>query len=168
MNKHLKNFLEATIQKEFVSVVHDYDTMETTYSFPYNASLAKRPIKLQLIRAIGLDYDEDFDATDPDDIDRMARYMLANETPIFSLSSKHLITKKGLLMTHYTLDFDGEILFEKSYPSDTLTNANPMLQLMRKCSAKIIEQERIAQEYKMEKMFVSTNMFTQYARHGRM
>ena len=168
MNKYLMKFLEQSIQKEFVSVVHNYDTLETIYSIPYNASLAKRPVKLQLIRALGLDYEDDFDDTDPDDIDRVAWYMLAEGTPVISISSKHIISRKGVMMTHYTLDFDGEVLFEKSYPSDKLTNTNLMLQLIRHCSAKIVEQEHVAQQYKMEKMFISTNMFMQHAKRGKM
>ena len=94
--------------------------------------------------------------------------MIADETPFFELSSRHLINKRGVLMTNYRLDFDGEVLFEKSYASENLSRKNPMLQLMRKCSDKIISQERIAQEHQMEKMFISSNIFTQNAQHDRM
>ena len=54
MNKHLEHCLTRTIQKEFVSVFHDYDSLETIYSVPYNASLAPRSVKLILIRALYL------------------------------------------------------------------------------------------------------------------
>lgn len=168
MNKHLKNCLERTIQKEFVSVYHDYDSQETIYSIPYNATLAPRSVKLALIRATGLDYDDDFDENDPGDIDKMAWYLIAEETPCFSLSAGHFINTRGVLMTNYRLDFDGEVLFQKTYASDTLSKKNPILQLMRRCSDKIITQERTAQEHKMEKMFISTNMFMMNARPGKM
>ena len=167
MNKNLKRCLEQSINREFVSVYHDYDMRETIYSIPYNASLAPRSVKLILIRAMGLDADEDFDYEDPRDIDSAAMRLIDGTTPAFVLASSHFINKNGTLMTHYTLDFDGEVLFERAYNSEKLNKKNPILHLMRKCSDKVISQERAAQEHKMEKMFISTNMFTSYAQHGR-
>ena len=168
MNKHLKNCLERTIQKEFVSVYHNYDTQETVYSVPYNAALTPRSVKVTLIRATGLDYDDDFDETDPDDIDKMSWYLIADETPIFSLSQSHNINKHGVLMTNYRIDFDGEVLSEKSYATENLSTRNPYIQLMRRFSDKIITQEHAAQELKMEKMFISTNMFKMNVQPGKM
>lgn len=168
MNKQLKHCLEKSIQKEFVSVCHNYDTRETIYTIPYNATLASRSVKLALIRATGLDYDDTFDANNPHDIDKMAWYLIADDNPTFALTSSHFINKQGVLMTHYMLDFNGEILYQKSCASDKLVRKNPILQLMRKCSDKLIAQERAAQEHKMEKMFISTNMFIPSAQHGRM
>lgn len=168
MNKNLKRCLERTIKQEFVSVYHDYDNQETRYSVPYNALLTPRSVKLTLIRALGLDYDDDFDADDPNDIDKMAWYLIADEMPVFELASGHTINKHGVLMTNYRLDFDGEVLFQKSYTSENISRKNPMLQLIRKCSDKIITQEHAAQEHKMEKMFISSNMFTLNAQPGRM
>ena len=168
MNKHLQHCVERTIKKEFVSVYHDYDNRETIYNVPYNAALTPRSVRLILIRAMGLDYSDEFDESDPHDIDKMSWYLVADETPMFSLVQGHTINKRGVLMTNYRLDFNGEVLFQKSYPSESLSRKNTMLQLIRKCSDKIIDQERTAQQYKMEKMFVSTNMFTEYAQHGKM
>ena len=167
MNKHLKHCLERTINKEFVSVRHDYDNHETTYSVPYNASLAPQSVKLKLIHAMGLDYDEAFDDKDAEDIEKMSWYLIADDTPEFGLTASHFINKRGIIMTHYILDFDGEILYEKSYPSDQLNKKNPMLQLIRKCSNKIVAQEQLAQEHKMEKMFISMNMFNLRAPRGK-
>jgi len=167
MNKHLKRCLERTIKQEFVSVYHDYDTQETTYSVPYNAALTPRSVRLMLIRAMGLDYGEDFDDKDPNDIDKMSSFLIDEWTPLFSLTSKHTINKNGVLLTNYRIDFDGEVLFEKAYASNNLANKNPMIQLMHRCSEKIIDQERIAQEQKMEKMFISTNLFKWNAQHDR-
>ncbi len=168
MNKPLKNYLQRIIKNEYVSVYHDYDGQKTTYSIPYNASLAPRSVRLTLIRALGLDYDDDFDENNPQDIDKMSYNLIADETPLFSLTSDHYINNRGTLMTHYILDFDGQVLTEKSYKSDKLSGKNPLIQLMRKCSDKIIAQEQAAQKYKMEKMFVSTNIFTQNVQHDRM
>ena len=167
MNKHLQHCLERTIQKEFVSVYHNYDTMETIYSIPYNASLAPRSVRLMLIRALGLDYDDDFDADDPHEIDKLSWYLIADETPYFKITQSSFINKRGKMMTNYILDFDDEVLFEKSYAADNLSKKNQMLQLMRKCSDKIIDQERVAQEHKMGKMFVSTNLFMSHVQPGR-
>lgn len=168
MNKHLKNCLERTIQKEFVSVYHNYDTQETVYSVPYNAALTPRSVRSILIRAVGLDYDDDFDETDPYDIDKMSWYLIADETPIFSLSQSHNINKQGVLMTNYRIDFDGEVLSEKSYATENLSTRNPYIQLMRRFSDKIITQEHAAQELKMEKIFISTNMFKMNVQPGKM
>ena len=168
MNKHLEHCLTRTIQKEFVSVFHDYDSLETIYSVPYNASLAPRSVKLILIRAMGFDYDDDFDEKNPDDIDKMAYYLTADETPIFSITAGHFINSRGILMTNYRLDFDGQVLSEKSYTSDNLSRKNSFLQLIHKCSDKIIAQERAAQEHKMEKLFISTNMFMRNVQRGKM
>lgn len=167
MNKHLKHCLERTINKEFVSVRHDYDNNETIYYFPYNASLTPQSVKLKLIQVMGLDYDEDFDEKDADDIEKMSWFLIADDTPEFALTTSHYINKRGIVMTHYTLDFEGEILYQKSYPSDQINRKNPMLQLIRKCSNKLVTQEQIAQEHKMEKMFISTNMFNLHVQRGK-
>lgn len=167
MNKNLKRCLEHTIKKEFVSVYHNYDTQETIYSIPYNASLATQSVKLILVRAMALDYDDDFDDKDSNDIETAARNLLNDGTPVFSLTESHFISKRNQLMTHYLLDFDGEALVEKSYPTDKLSKKNPLLQLMRKCSEKIVAQEVAAQAQKMEKMFISMNLFNECAQHDR-
>ena len=86
MNKSLKRCLEHTIKKEFVSVYHNYDTQETIYSIPYNASLATQSVKLTLVRAMALDYDEDFDDKNQKDIEIAAKNLLNDGTPVFSLT----------------------------------------------------------------------------------
>lgn len=168
MDKQLKKCLEKTIQAEFVSVYHDYNAQETAYLIPYNASLTPRSVKLSLIRATGFDYSDEFDPQNPDDIDEMALNFVDGITPEFSLTSTHFINENGELMTNFVLDFANEILFEQSYATNKLNYKNPILQLMRQCSNKIIAQEYAAQKQKMEKMFISFNMFTQNVRHGRM
>ena len=167
MDKQLKKCLEKTIQTEFVSVYHDYNAQETIYVIPYNASLTPRSVKLSLIRAVGFDYSDKFDAKNPNDIDEMASNFIVGITPEFSLTSSHFVNHNGVLMTKFVLDFAEEILFEKSYESNKMNNKNPILQLIRQCSNKIIAQEYAAQKHKMEKMFISLNMFTQNVRHGR-
>lgn len=167
MNNQLKNCLEETIKNEFVSVYHNYDNLETIYYIPYNASLTPRPIKRTLIRAMGLDYSEDFDEQNPNDIDKMACYLISDEMPMFTLSARHSINKRGDLMTNYRLDFNDELLFEKSYNSNKLSPRNPMVQIISKCSDKIIAQERFAQEHKMEKFFISMNMFMPNVQHDK-
>lgn len=159
MNKNLISYLKKLIDTEFVSVYHNYDTLETVYSIPYNASLASDKVKLILIRALGLDWDDNFNPDNPDDIAKMSWFMLSDGVPVFALTSTHLIDKHGNLKTHFILDFEDEILFEKSYKTQRLTDKNPMVKLMHKISTKVIAQEHEAQKLKMEKMFISTNMF---------
>ena len=167
-DKNLKRCLEKTIDAEFVSVYHNYDTMETVYAIPYNASLASRRVKLTLIRAMGLDWDDNFDENNPYDIDKTSWYLLSNGTPTFSITTSHHINKQGVITTDVLLSFEDEVLMERSYPSDKVPKKCFLLQLMRKCSEKVIAQERAAQAKRMEKMFMSMNMFNLHGQHGRM
>lgn len=169
MNKLLIAFLEKSIQSEYISVYHDYDTQETVYFIPYNATLATRDVKLKLVQLMGLDWDDGFDEKNPADIDKAADYLIgSDETPLFTLTSSHFIEKNGILMTDFILDFEEDVIYKKSYQTDKLSKKNMFVKLMKKCSDKIIDQEKAAQEHKMEKMFISTNMFTLSAQHGRM
>ena len=167
-DKNLIRCLEKTIDTEFVSVYHNYDTMETVYTIPYNASLASRRVKLTLIRAMGLDWDNNFDENNPYDIDKTSWYLLSEGNPTFSIITSHHINKQGVITTDVLLDFEGEVLMERSYPSDKVPRKCFLLRLMRKCSEKVIAQERAAQAKRMEKMFMSMNMFNLHGQHGRM
>lgn len=166
MNRELQRYLEQIIKSEYVSVHHDCDQMETNYTIPYNAALAPQKIKIMLMQADGiLDNSEDLD--DDDDINLLAENLTDFMTPEFMLSTKHYINHKNKLMTEYSLDFDGTILHQKTYPSEAINTRSPIFRLMKMCSDKVISQERTAQKYKMEKMFVSMNMFKLYAQHGK-
>ena len=167
MNKYLKRCLEESIKRGFVSVYHDYDKLETVYSIPYDATITPNPVKEMLVKVMGLVDDEDIDEQDSKEINETAMFLIREMMPEFSISSRHIINKHNVLMTQYTLDFDGMILYEKAYPSDKLGHRNPMLNLMRQCSNKVVSQERFAQKHKMEKMFISMNMFTLCEQHGR-
>ena len=166
MNRELQRYLEQLIRTEYVSVVHDYDQMETSYTIPYNATSAPRKIKIMLLRADGIIDDED-EIDGDDDIDALGENLFDFMTPEFVLSTTHYINNRNKLVTQYTLDFDGTILYQKSYPSDTINARSPIFRLMKMCSDKVITQERVAQKYKMEKMFLSMNMFKLNAQRGR-
>lgn len=166
MNKHLIHCLKRTIKQEFVSVYHNYDEQKTVYTIPYNALLTPRNVKLQLLRVMGMvDDDKELDASE---IDSLSHEMASGDlSPEFELEYGQIMNKRGTLMVRYILDFDGAILFEKSYPSNKVYPKNPILKLIRLCSNKIIEQERTAQKYKMEKILLSSNLFNLNAQHGR-
>lgn len=160
MKKYLETYLRKVIRQEYVSVHHDYDTAETTYIIPYNASLASPKIKLLLLQSAGIiEDDETIDDYTTSEIEETSKNLIDITTPEFEISTSHYINNRGVLMTHYILDFDGDVLFQKSYPSNKLSTKNQMLRLIKLCSNKIIDQERAAQKFKMEKMLISTNMF---------
>ena len=166
ISKYLKKCLERTIETEYVSVFHDYDLMETIYTIPYNATLAPTPVKMALVRAT-MD-DEDFDESDNEEVNDIATAFATNPMPLFSITIGYHINSSGVLMADYTLDFEGEVLFMKSYEFNKQDNKNPVLSLVRKCSNKIVAQERAAQKHKMQKMFVSMNMFKLNEQPGKM
>ena len=166
MNKELQRYLEKIIRSEHVSVHHDYDAMESNYTIPYNAALASDNIKLMLLRADGI-LDEDEELDEYESIDFLAESLTELLTPEFGLSTSHYINNRNKIMTKYTLDFDGTILHQKTYPSEAINTRSPLFRLIKMCSDKIIAQEHIAQKHKMEKTFISMNMFKLYAQHGK-
>lgn len=160
MDEELLSCLAKTIKDEYVSVLHDYNTEETNYLIPYNATHASLSVKLKLVQLLELDWDANFDASDPYDIERAAWHLaVADQTPLFSLGFSHYIDENGTLMTHFILDFEEEVLFAESYPTDQLSPKNTLVSLMRLCSKKIVKQEKMARKYNMQKMFISTNAF---------